>query len=176
MLKSSIPKCPLVPLLPWVAGMVLLLPAAAFASTEDDLQAIGQIANLISLQGVFSSIFVIAGAWVLLRLTHGFVARIGKRFGRYRLFLKKAETFFQFFMYISTALIVFFLSFNVDKTVLALIGGTVAVALRDFWQQWPKSLESDGRGLTIGLFPSFSAGEFEHMGEFEHVELAEKFS
>jgi small-conductance mechanosensitive channel len=109
--------------------MVLLLPAAAFASTEDDLQAIGKIASLISLQGVFSSIFVIAGAWVLLRLTHGFVARLGKRFGRYRLFLKKAETFFQFFMYISTALIVFFLSFNVDKTVLALIGGTIAVAL-----------------------------------------------
>jgi small-conductance mechanosensitive channel len=78
---------------------------------------------------VFSSIFVIAGAWVLLRLTHGFVARLGKRFGRYRLFLKKAETFFQFFMYISTALIVFFLSFNVDKTVLALLGGTIAVAL-----------------------------------------------
>ena len=129
MLKSSIPKCPLVPLLPWVASMVLLLPAAAFASTESDLQAIGKIASLISLQGVISSIFVIAGAWVLLRLTHGFVARLGKRFGRYRLFLKKAETFFQFFMYISTALIVFFLSFNVDKTVLALIGGTVAVAL-----------------------------------------------
>lgn len=129
MLKSSIPKCPLVPLLPWVASMGLLLPAAAFASTEDDLQAIGKIASLISLQGVFSSIFVIAGAWVLLRLTHGFVARLGKRFGRYRLFLKKAETFFQFFMYISTALIVFFLSFNVDKTVLALIGGTIAVAL-----------------------------------------------
>ena len=42
-------------------------------------------------------------------------------------------------------------------------GGAVAVAVRDFWQQWPKSLESDGRKLKIGLFPSFSAGTFDHM-------------
>jgi len=29
----------------------------------------------------------------------------------------------------------------------------VAVALRDFWQQWPKSLEASSDGLSIGLFP-----------------------
>lgn len=41
--------------------------------------------------------------------------------------------------------------------------GTVAVAARDFWQQWPKSLETDARALTVGLFPTFSAGAFAHM-------------
>jgi hypothetical protein len=41
--------------------------------------------------------------------------------------------------------------------------GTVAVAHRDFWQQWPKSIESDADGLKIGLFPTFSAGTFAHM-------------
>jgi hypothetical protein len=41
--------------------------------------------------------------------------------------------------------------------------GTVAVAMRDFWQQWPKSLESDAHGLKIGLFPTVSAGAFAHM-------------
>ncbi len=42
-------------------------------------------------------------------------------------------------------------------------GRTLAVALRDFWQQWPKSLEVAGGRLTVGLFPSFEAGAFDHM-------------
>ncbi len=42
--------------------------------------------------------------------------------------------------------------------------GPVAVALRDFWQQWPKSLEVDGRAVRLGLFPRFEAGTFAHMG------------
>ncbi|MHC4542191.1 MAG: RIFT barrel domain-containing protein, partial [Planctomycetota bacterium] len=41
--------------------------------------------------------------------------------------------------------------------------GTVAIALRDFWQQWPKSIEVDSKGLAIGLFPKFERGAFDHM-------------
>ncbi len=41
--------------------------------------------------------------------------------------------------------------------------GILAVALRDFWQQWPKSLEVDSLGLKIGLFPEFEKGAFDHM-------------
>jgi hypothetical protein len=41
--------------------------------------------------------------------------------------------------------------------------GAVAVAMRDFWQQWPKSLEMDGDTLAVGLFPHFTAGAFAHL-------------
>ncbi len=41
--------------------------------------------------------------------------------------------------------------------------GVIAVALRDFWQQWPKSIEVDSKGLKIGLFPEFEKGAFGHM-------------
>lgn len=41
--------------------------------------------------------------------------------------------------------------------------GTIAVALRDFWQQWPKSIELDGDGLTISPLPSFETGRFDHV-------------
>ena len=41
--------------------------------------------------------------------------------------------------------------------------GTIAVALRDFWQQWPKSLEVSAGGLAVGLFPAFMVGDFDHM-------------
>jgi len=39
----------------------------------------------------------------------------------------------------------------------------IAVALRDFWQQWPKSLEASPDGLSIGLFPAFSDGDYAQM-------------
>ncbi|MGD8240285.1 MAG: hypothetical protein PVH68_17150 [Armatimonadota bacterium] len=41
--------------------------------------------------------------------------------------------------------------------------GAVAVALRDFWQQWPKSLEASTEALAIGLFPRFNEGDYAHM-------------
>ena len=43
------------------------------------------------------------------------------------------------------------------------LSGPVALALRDFWEQWPKSLEVSADGLSLGLLPSFAAGDFAHM-------------
>ena len=39
--------------------------------------------------------------------------------------------------------------------------GVVAVALRDFWQQWPKSLDVSSDGLAIGLLPRFEARAYD---------------
>jgi len=41
--------------------------------------------------------------------------------------------------------------------------GVLAVCLRDFWQQWPKSIEACGDGVRLGLFPRFAKGAFAHM-------------
>jgi len=41
--------------------------------------------------------------------------------------------------------------------------GKIAVAMRDFWQQWPKSIGIDAQKLEIGLFPKFEKGSFGHM-------------
>ena len=41
--------------------------------------------------------------------------------------------------------------------------GEVAVALRDFWRQWPKSLEISSDGVSVGLFPAFKKGDYAHM-------------
>ncbi|MFC2075573.1 hypothetical protein ACFLT7_00680 [candidate division KSB1 bacterium] len=42
--------------------------------------------------------------------------------------------------------------------------GSVAVALRDYWQQWPKSVQVDPDRIKLGLFPHFQAGAYAHMG------------
>jgi hypothetical protein len=41
--------------------------------------------------------------------------------------------------------------------------GNMALALRDFWQQWPKSLEVNSKVLKLGLLPRFEVGAFDHM-------------
>ena len=41
--------------------------------------------------------------------------------------------------------------------------GKIAITLRDFWQQWPKSLEAGNKAVKLGLFPHFESGTFSHM-------------
>jgi len=41
--------------------------------------------------------------------------------------------------------------------------GPVALALRDFWRQWPKSLDLRSDEVALGLFPAFEAGAYAHM-------------
>ena len=41
--------------------------------------------------------------------------------------------------------------------------GTCALALRDFWQQWPKAVQIAPEGMRLGLLPAFETGDFSHM-------------
>ncbi|MBU4199452.1 MAG: hypothetical protein KKE37_03885 [Verrucomicrobia bacterium] len=53
--------------------------------------------------------------------------------------------------------------------------GVIAVAMREFWQQWPKDVEINQQGVTIGMFPRFKAGQFKHMVPwYKHQYLFEK--
>lgn len=40
-----------------------------------------------------------------------------------------------------------------------------ALALRECWQQWPKSLEASPDAVVVGLFPRHEAGTFGHLAE-----------
>lgn len=52
--------------------------------------------------------------------------------------------------------------------------GPMAVALRDFWQQWPKAIEAGTDGIRLGLLPAFQEGAFDHMGPwYKHGYLFE---
>ena len=118
----------------WVArglgavGLTLPTLATAQGVPQVESESIRQFANLIRWGGVFTSVFVVAGVWFLLRLVHGVVERLGSQFVERRLAFQKAETFFQFFVYVGTFATVSFLSLRLDDKVLALIGGTAAVS------------------------------------------------
>ncbi len=53
--------------------------------------------------------------------------------------------------------------------------GIAAVALREFWQQWPKAIEATPKELAVALLPRFEQGDFDHMKpEHKYQYLFEK--
>ena len=110
-------------------GAAALSPSLAHGADTVDEETIGQFANLIRWSGVVTSVFVVLGAWLTLRLMRGFVTRLSEQFASYRLLLNKLATFAQFIIYLGTGAAVIFLSFRIDDKVLALIGGTAAVSV-----------------------------------------------
>ena len=107
-----------------------LLSAVAQAQGQDvsDEEIMTQVARSIRWGGVFTSVFVIAGAWIGVRFFNNFIENLGDRFTARRMLFQKIGTIVQFFVYIGTIATVIALSIRIDNRVLAVIGGTAAVA------------------------------------------------
>lgn len=117
-------------LLRFGAALCMAVFGSSAAYAQDAAQVdVSQLGSFIRWTGVATSLIVIAGAWVLLRLLAGFVSQFGTQFAARRLTMQKIATIAQFLIFIATAAIVLALSFRIDKTVLTLIGGTAAVAI-----------------------------------------------
>ncbi|MBB1315915.1 mechanosensitive ion channel family protein, partial [Aliivibrio sp. SR45-2] len=69
---------------------------------------------------------------------------------------QKLQSFFQFFIYMSTAVAIFMLSFRVDDRVLALIGGTIAVSVGFALKDLTASFIA---GLTVMIDRPFQVGD-----------------
>lgn len=109
------------------AALVIAAPASAQAVS--DLDGVSQLANLVRWSGVVTSIFLVVGAWMLMRVAGGFVSGLSSRFTARRLLFKKVQTIIQFLVFVVTTIVVITLSFEIDQTVLAVIGGSIAVAV-----------------------------------------------
>jgi len=117
-------------------GLVLLWALAARPAGAQDLvpgpdqiEAVTSLAQLIRWNGVVASVLLIIAAALLLRFTDRLVESFSETFSHRRLLLQKFATFFRFGVYAATIVTTFFLSFVVNEQVLAVLGGTVAVAM-----------------------------------------------
>lgn len=113
-----------------MAMLVAALPLWP-ASAQDEISAdtLNKLSDLVRWSGVVTSLFVIALAWVALRLLARFVTVFSSEFSSRRMTLQKVSTLSQFVIYVVTTALVLLLSFRFDETTLALLGGTVAVAV-----------------------------------------------
>jgi small-conductance mechanosensitive channel len=111
------------------AAMAVLAASPALAQDVPPIDAVAQIGDIVRWSGIVMSLFVIVGAWMLLRLLASFVTRFSTQFSARRLTMQKLNTIVQFLIFVATTTIVITLSFRIDKTVLTLLGGTAAVAV-----------------------------------------------
>lgn len=113
-----------------VAALAALLPAGpAAAQGEVTLESLDQLNQIIRWSGVFASIVLVTAAWLTLRLLARFVQIFSGEFSSRRMTLQKVYTVAQFFIYVATSIAIVLLSFRMDETTLAVIGGSIAVAV-----------------------------------------------
>lgn len=144
-----------------------------FASdSADPVEDMKNFASLIRWSGILISIGVVFAAWLLLRFVDSIVSAVSAQFVQRRMLLQKLQSFFQFFIYMSTGISVFLFSFRIDERVLALIGGTIAVSVGFALKDLTASFVA---GLTIMIDRPFQVGDrvtFEgHYGDITVIGL-----
>ncbi|WOH37114.1 mechanosensitive ion channel [Thalassotalea fonticola] len=111
--------------------LLIALPANAQMAIPDskELQVITTLAEVVKPGGLFMSVILFIVVWAILKVVKTVVNDLSEVFAERRLLLQKALVFFQFLIYffaISTAVL---MSFEFSKELLAILGGTLAVAV-----------------------------------------------
>ncbi|SET12132.1 mechanosensitive ion channel family protein [Thalassotalea agarivorans] len=101
----------------------------AVAQESKELQVITTLAEMIKPGGIFLSIILITLVWGVLKVVKTVVNDLSEVFAERRMLLQKALVFFQFIAYFFTITTCVLLSFEFSKELLAILGGTVAVAV-----------------------------------------------
>ncbi|MFA0191586.1 mechanosensitive ion channel family protein [Vibrio lentus] len=140
-----------------LVGLATSVSFPTFATEElANVENISKIASLVRWSGVFFSAIVIAAMWLLLKFINSLVTSFGSQFVQYRMLLQKLQSFMQFFIYVSTGLIVFMMSFRINDQILALIGGTLAVSVGFALKDLAASFIA---GITVMIDRPFQVGD-----------------
>ena len=140
-----------------LVGLATAVSFPTYATEElANVETISKIASLVRWSGVFFSIIVIAAMWLLLKFINSMVTSFGSQFVQYRMLLQKLQSFMQFFIYVSTGLIVFMMSFRINDQILALIGGTLAVSVGFALKDLAASFIA---GITVMIDRPFQVGD-----------------
>ncbi|CAH6806273.1 MULTISPECIES: mechanosensitive ion channel family protein [Vibrio] len=140
-----------------LVGLATAVSFPTYATEElANVENISKIASLVRWSGVFFSIIVIAAMWLLLKFINSMVTSFGSQFVQYRMLLQKLQSFMQFFIYVSTGLIVFMMSFRINDQILALIGGTLAVSVGFALKDLAASFIA---GITVMIDRPFQVGD-----------------
>ncbi|RYE75058.1 MAG: mechanosensitive ion channel [Myxococcales bacterium] len=136
-----------------VGALTLLAPRLARAQDTPDL---GKLAEFIRWGGVAASLPIIIGAVFLIRVVENAGDRLSTRFSNRRPTIQKVQTTASFLLYIVAFALTLGLSVRLDPTALAVIGGSLAVAvgfaLRDL-------VASFIAGITIMFDRPFQVGD-----------------
>lgn len=113
-----------------LGGLTVADPAWSQPALPGDAQeTVSTLAQTIRWSGVLASVAAIAVASLILRFIDRLTLGLGGAFAEYRLTIQKISAFTRFGIYFATISLVILLSFRVSAQVLAILGGTAAVAI-----------------------------------------------
>jgi small-conductance mechanosensitive channel len=136
-----------------VASSLLLLTTNAMAEDTPDVT---KLVGVIRWGGILFSVFVILGAMVALRVVGNVSERLSLRFTNRRPTIQKFESILRFAVYIVAIGMALALSFKLDSTTLAIVGGSLAVAIGLSLQNLVSSFIA---GITIIFDRPFQVGD-----------------
>ncbi len=143
---------------------LLLWPASALAQEAPD---IGALAGFIRWGGLLFSVFVVAGALLLLRVIGTLADRLGQRFTHRRLTVQKMESFVRFLVYIATGGLVLGLSVRLDSAGLTVIGASLGFAIGFAMRDLVAAFIA---GITIMFDRPFQVGDrVQYAGEYGDI-------
>jgi len=137
-------------------GLSLMPALAQEVQTAPEMDTITVLTQMVRWSGVLLSLLVIVGAWLLLRFVDTIVANLGKVFAERRMLLQKLSAFFHFGIYLATIVTIVLLSFKISREVLAILGGTAAVAMGFALKDLVASIVA---GVMIMLDRPFQVGD-----------------
>jgi small-conductance mechanosensitive channel len=139
------------------ATLTLLFASVARAQeVAAQINSVTTFAKTIRWEGVAASVLAIATAFVVLRATDRIIENLGGVFVERRLLFQKLATFFRFTVYLVTIVSIVMLSFQISREILALIGGTAAVAIGFAMKDLAASIVS---GVMIMFDRPFQLGD-----------------
>ena len=126
------------------------------AVTKTQVSDVSILLNTINWDGMLVSVFVIFAAGLLLRIVNKIVQNMGEVFAERRLMLQKFNAFLRFGVYIATIIVVIFLSFELSREAMTIIGGGTAVAIGFATKDLVASLVA---GMMIIIDRPFQTGD-----------------
>lgn len=141
------------------------LQSIAFAATAfflsaparaEDTPDVTKLVGVIRWGGILFSLVVIVGATVALRVIGDIAERLSLRFANRRPTIQKFESIVRFIVYVVAIGMAMALSFKLDSTTLAVIGGSLAVAIGLSLQNLVSSFIA---GITIMFDRPFQVGD-----------------
>ncbi|MEH6650105.1 MAG: mechanosensitive ion channel domain-containing protein [Motiliproteus sp.] len=127
--RRASPRVELAGLVGLSLALSLLYSGNVMAVETAELAAISVMAEMIKPGGLFISGVLFLAVWLVLKITKSVVNDLSEVFAERRLLLQKALVFFQFILYMFSITTAIMLSFQISKELLAILGGTLAVAV-----------------------------------------------
>ena len=142
------------------------------AVAGNQISDVNILLNTINWGGMLVSVVIIFVAGLLLRLVDKIVQNVGEVFAERRLMLQKFNAFWRFGVYLVTIVVVIFLSFELSREAMTIIGGGAAVAVGFATKDLVASLVA---GMMIIIDRPFQTGDrvsFDgHYGDITNIGL-----